>query len=145
MIKEILMFLGGKADKTVIEVSQDDPVIVENNTEKRMIDGVITDTTLTIQLPNDTQKLWLEYDTEFVGSVIFNTGNSIIGVGTVNIPSTVISGPDTQKVVYKGEDITVSNDEYVFTPVANKRYCFMYWWDGEYMVCEVTAYEIPTV
>lgn len=146
-VTELKEKIAGKQDKTTIEMSQDEPVTVEHNKEKRMVDGVITGTTLTIQLPNNSQEYWIQADTEFIGSVIFMTGDATIGMGTVNIPSSVISGDDVLQIIYKGEDITsetVNNSTvYTFTPVEDKMYCFMYWWDGYYMVCEVTGYELP--
>ena len=134
------------ASRTNIIANNAETVLIQNNTEiRRLLD--INDTPLTITLPDNSSEDWLLEDTEFFGSVIFSTGTSSNEIDTVNIPSSVTSGVNTFPVVYKGEDITsevVNNATvYTFAPVENKRYTFMYYWDGDYMVCEVTAYEIP--
>lgn len=137
-----------KQDKTNIIANNAEIILVQNNTEiRRLLD--INDTPLTITLPDNSSEDWLLGDTEFFGSVIFSTGTSSNEIGTVNIPSSVVSGVDTIPVVYKGEDITseITNNAtiYTFTPIENKRYTFMYYYDGEYMVCEVSKYELPTI
>lgn len=100
----------------------------------------ISDTALTITMPT------IDISKEFIGSVIFSTGSST--AGTISYPSSVLESlGDSIQIVYKGEDViseVVNNvTVYTFTPIENKRYCFMYYWDGWYMVCEVTGYELP--
>lgn len=134
------------ASRTNIIANDAETVLIQNNTEiRRFLD--INDTPLTITLPDNSSEDWLLEDTEFFGSVIFSTGTSSNETYTINIPSSVISGVNTFPVVYKGEDITseiINNATiYTFTPVENKRYTFMYYWDGWHMICEVTGYEQP--